>query len=80
MRASPVLDESAEEAARGRQIKGGAQVAKGVWPGLECDDLDVEEVGELNKRHLTCRTRGDTELLSASSLTFFPFDLHGIDS
>lgn len=54
---SPMLDQSAEEAAWGRQIKGRAQVTKGVWPGLECDDLDVEEVGELNERRLTWKRR-----------------------
>lgn len=65
---SPVLDQSADEAAGGRQIKGGAQVTKGVWPGLQRDDLDVEEVSELNECRLTLTTRRET--------LFTPFPSH----
>lgn len=53
---SPVLDQSAEEAAGGRQVEGGAYAAQRVWPWLERDDLDVQEVGQLDERHLTCQT------------------------
>lgn len=53
---SPVLDQSADEAAGGRQVEGGAQILERVWSRLERDHLDVQEVGQLDERHLTCES------------------------
>lgn len=51
-----MLDQLAEEAAGGRQVEGGAHALEGVWSRLECDHLDVQEVGQLDERHFTCRS------------------------
>lgn len=60
---SPVFDQTAEQAAGGRQVEGGAETLKWMWPRLKCDHLDVQKVGQLDERQLTCQSTNQSKKL-----------------